>query len=172
MSGLRPIQSASSPAKRVEKTVPSKNRRNNGRELRGGKVRGGFQIGKRARDDAHIDAVEKAAQAGDHQKKKAVAALGSGFSRWDSRIPDGHGCGLPFLTLVRSRFECDQYTVTDLRQNDQRIAKHREIGVAARSIQPAEFSGFMSALRKCRTRLETSSASQVMIRWAQLPWET
>ena len=49
--------------------------RHDGGELRGGEVRGGFEVGICARNDAHVDAVEQAAQPRDQQKKETVSAL-------------------------------------------------------------------------------------------------
>ena len=70
MSGLRPIQSASRPAKSVEKTQPSSTAATMMESCDGGQLRGGFEIGQRAADDADIDAVEQAAEAGHEQEER------------------------------------------------------------------------------------------------------
>ena len=45
-------------------------------ELSGGESGGGFQIRERAADDAHVDAVEQTAEAGNREEKGVVAAEG------------------------------------------------------------------------------------------------
>ena len=53
-------------------------------ELRRIQLGGGFKIGQRAADDAHVDAVEQSAEAG-HEKQKEVVALAGAIVR-DERV--------------------------------------------------------------------------------------
>ena len=53
----------------------------NERKLAGVQAGGGLQIGQRAGDDADIDAVKQAAQAGDEQEEAVVAGLGGSRRR-------------------------------------------------------------------------------------------
>ena len=94
MRGLRPIQSARTPAKRVEKTLPRENGGDDGGELAGGEAGGGFEVGERAGDDADIDAVEQAAETGDEKKEALVGLVGAGGEACGGC--EGHGAGLTF----------------------------------------------------------------------------
>ena len=82
ISGLRPIQSASSPENSVENTLPSSTAATMTESCGRGQPRCGLQVGHRAADDAHVDAVEQAAQACNQQQKRVVAAHRGGV---DSR---------------------------------------------------------------------------------------
>ena len=65
-------------------------------ELRGGQMRGGLEVGKRTADDAHVDAVEQAAETGNQEKKAGVTALGGGVGGGGCGVRGGHRFWLPF----------------------------------------------------------------------------
>ena len=76
-------------------------------ELRRVELRGGFEIRQRAADDADIDAVEQAAEAGDEKQEEVVALAsaigGRGDGIWKSAVC--HECAL-FYCLPQCRTDC------------------------------------------------------------------
>ena len=89
------------PGEQCGNDAAQQHRRNNDRQLRGVQARGCLQVWQRAADDAHIDAVQQAAQAGNDKKKEVITALGGIHRQRHIReAVCGHRHEDKFLSLV------------------------------------------------------------------------
>jgi hypothetical protein len=75
ISGLRPSESASTPANNVENTLPSSTAVTITESCAAVRREVAIQIGQRASDNPHVDSIQQSAQASDDQQKEVLTAL-------------------------------------------------------------------------------------------------